>query len=52
MSIFEKSICRQSEVREREWKRFLDLTDRLLRSRDPEEQSRLKKDLVRMTFDE
>lgn len=38
------------EAREQERKRFLDLADRLARSRDPEEQSRLKEELARMTF--
>ena len=40
------------EAREQEKKRFFDLTDRLVHSRDPEEQKRLKKDLARMTFGE
>ena len=39
-------------AREQEKKRFFDLTDRLVRSRDPEEQKRLKEDLARMTFGE
>lgn len=38
------------ESREQERRRFLDLADRLARSRDPEEQSRLKEELARMTF--
>ena len=38
------------DAREQERKRFLDLADRLTRSRDPEEQSRLKEELARMTF--
>ena len=38
------------DAREQERKRFLDLADRLARSRDPEEQSRLKEELARMTF--
>lgn len=40
------------EAREREKKHFFDLADRLARSRDPEEQKRLKEDLARMTFGE
>jgi predicted DNA-binding protein len=38
------------EAREQEKKRFFELADRLARSRDPEEQSQLKKELARMTF--
>jgi metal-responsive CopG/Arc/MetJ family transcriptional regulator len=38
------------EVREQERKRFLELADRLTGARDPEEQSRLKEELARMTF--
>ena len=40
------------EAREQEKKRFFDLTDRLVRSRYPEEQKRLKEDLARMAFGE
>jgi hypothetical protein len=40
------------EARELERKRFLELADRLTRSDDPEEQSRLKEELARMTFGE
>jgi hypothetical protein len=40
------------EAREQEKKRFFDLADQLARSRDPEEQKRLKEDLARMTFGE
>ncbi|HEX9944709.1 MAG TPA: hypothetical protein VGG03_22095 [Thermoanaerobaculia bacterium] len=40
------------EAREQERKRFLELADRLTRTRDPEEQSRLKEELARMTFGE
>ena len=40
------------EAREQERKRFFDLADRLALIRDPEEQSRLKEDLARMTFGE
>jgi len=36
----------------RDKKRFFELVDRLLRSRDPEEQKRLKEELDRMTFGE
>lgn len=38
------------EAREAEKKRFLDLADRLARSKDPAEQARLKKELARLTF--
>lgn len=40
------------EAREQEKNRFLELAERLTRSRDPEEQSRLKEELARMTFGE
>lgn len=40
------------EAREQEKKRFFELADRLTRSRDPEEQKRLKEELARMTFGE
>ena len=40
------------DAREQERKRFLSLADRLARSRDPEEQKRLKEELARMTFGE
>lgn len=40
------------EAREQERKRFLELADRLARSRDAEEQKRLKEELARMTFGE
>lgn len=40
------------DAREREKKHFLDLADRLSRSRDPDEQKRLKNELARMTFGE
>ena len=40
------------EAREQERKRFLDLADRLTRTRDSEEQRRLKEELARMTFGE
>ena len=40
------------EAREQEKKRFIDLADRLTRSRDPEEQRRLKEELAVMTFGE
>lgn len=40
------------EAREQEKKRFFETADRLTRSRDPEEQKRLKADLARMTFGE
>lgn len=38
------------EARDRERNRFLDLADRLARTPDPGEQSRLKEELARMTF--
>jgi predicted DNA-binding protein len=38
------------EAREQERKRFLEMADRLASTSDPEEQSRLKKELARMTF--
>ena len=38
--------------RQREKKRFIGLADRLARSRDPEEQARLKEALAIMTFGE
>ncbi len=40
------------ETREQERKRFLELADRLARSRDAEEQKRVKEELARMTFGE
>lgn len=40
------------EAQEQERKRFFDLADRLTRTRDLEEQSRLKEELARMTFGE
>jgi predicted DNA-binding protein len=40
------------EAREQERKRFLELADHLARAHDPEEQSRLKEELARMTFGE
>ena len=38
------------EAREQERKRFFELADRLVESRDPEEQKRAKEELARMTF--
>lgn len=38
------------DAREQEKKRFFECADRLSRSRDPEEQARLKEELARMTF--
>lgn len=38
------------DAREQEKKRFFEFADRLSRSRDPEEQTRLKEELARMTF--
>jgi len=40
------------EAREQERNRFLELADRLASTHDPEEQSRLKQELARMTFGE
>lgn len=40
------------EAREREKARFFELADRFQRSRDPEEQKRLKQELARLTFGE
>ena len=40
------------DAREREKKRFFECADRLSRSRDPEEQKRLKEELARITFGE
>jgi predicted DNA-binding protein len=40
------------EARQQERKRFLELADRLARSRDVEEQTRLKEELALMTFGE
>jgi hypothetical protein len=38
------------EAREQEKKRFFDLADRLARSRNAEDQKRLKEELARLTF--
>jgi predicted DNA-binding protein len=40
------------DARDQEKERFFELADRLARSRDPEEQKRLKEELARMTFGE
>ncbi|MGQ0650832.1 MAG: hypothetical protein ACT4P4_00985 [Betaproteobacteria bacterium] len=40
------------DARDRERQRFMDTADRLARSKDPEEQDRLKAELARMTFGE
>jgi hypothetical protein len=40
------------EARERERERFLELADRLARSRNADEQRQLKEELARMTFGE
>ena len=40
------------DAREQEKKRFFECADRLSRSRDPEEQERLREELARMTFGE
>ena len=39
-------------ARDMEKARFLDLADRLARSKDPAEQARIKRELSRMTFGE
>ena len=41
-----------SEARQQEKKRFIELADRLARSRDVDEQTRLKEELAVMTFGE
>ena len=38
------------DAREREREHFLELADRLARSRDPQEQKELKEELARITF--
>jgi hypothetical protein len=40
------------EAKEQERKRFFELADRLARSRDPEEQERIKEELAHLTFGE
>jgi predicted DNA-binding protein len=40
------------EAREQERKRFFDLADRLVQSRNTEEQKQLKEELARLTFGE
>jgi predicted DNA-binding protein len=40
------------EARQQEKKRFIELADRLARSRDPDEQACLKEELAVMTFGE
>lgn len=40
------------EMRDREKQRFLELAERLARSKNPAEQAELKKELARMTFGE
>jgi len=40
------------EARQQDKKRFIELADRLARSRDPEEQARLKEELAILTFGE
>ena len=40
------------EANEHERKRFFELADRLVRSRDPEEPDRIKEELARLTFGE
>ena len=43
-------IQTELDARERDIKRFFECADRLPRSRDPQEQKRLKEELARMTF--
>ncbi len=45
-------IERALEAQDEEKRRFLELTDRLTRTEDPEEQAKLKAELARMTFGE
>jgi predicted DNA-binding protein len=40
------------DAREQEREHFFEIADRLARSRDPEEQKRLKDELARLTFGE
>jgi hypothetical protein len=40
------------EAKVQERKRFFELADGLVRSRDPEEQDRIKEELARLTFGE
>jgi metal-responsive CopG/Arc/MetJ family transcriptional regulator len=40
------------DAREQERQRFLELADRLTRSKDPAEQTRLKQELAHLTFGE
>ena len=40
------------EAREQEKRHFLDLSERLAQASNPEEKSRLKEELARMTFGE
>ena len=40
------------DAREQERQRFFDLANRLVQSRDPAEQTRVKEELARMTFGE
>ena len=48
MELIESGI----EARQQEKKRFIELADRLARSRDVDEQTRLKEELAVMTFGE
>lgn len=43
-------IDRGLEAKEREKERFMELADRLTRSKDSAEQARLKEELARLTF--
>ena len=43
-------IDRGLESKENEKKRFMELADRLTRSKSPHEQARLKEELARLTF--
>jgi predicted DNA-binding protein len=51
-SIIVELIKSGIEAREQEKKRFIELADRLARSRDVAEQTRLKEELAVMTFGE
>jgi hypothetical protein len=48
----QRAVFRNRRLGPEHERRFLELADRLLRSRNKEEQSRLKEELARMTFGE
>ncbi len=52
MNVIANLIESGLDARDQEKKRFFEFADRLSRSRDPEEQKRLKEELARMTFGE